>query len=208
MFKRSFQLPLKIETREDDGNYVKLSGHALQWDKRSEVFPGALEYFTRGAFPSSTREDTRFLIKHGGLPLARVSSKTLTIREDDTGLLVEPILDLRDPDSKGLMVKVDRGDVDGLSVGFIMKDGKQTFDYSKEGTVTREISRVGKLLEVSAVTFPVHDSTLDISVRMKQEYPEEAIEHLTKEFNSEKMLEERQKAGELDLLKLQFQLTK
>ena len=205
ILNRSFQSPIKFEKREDDGHYVKLSGYALHWDTRSEVYPGAQEFFRRGAFPEETREDTRYLIKHGGLPLARVSSKTLTIREDDKGLLVEPTLDTRDPDSAGLVIKIERGDVDGQSVGFHMRNGTQKFDYSTDGEVVREITKVGKLVEVSAVTFPVHDSTLDVQQRMKEEFPEEAIKHLLRDLEAENRHKDIQ---ELEDLRLKFNFIK
>ena len=202
MLKRSFQTPIEF-TREDDGQYVKLSGYALNWDTRSEVFPGYGELFREGSYPKNVRTDTRFLIKHQGLPLARVKSESLTIREDAKGLLVEPTLDTRDPESAGLVVKVERGDVDGLSVGFTMRGGKDNKKFNGDGSVTREILQVGRLLEVSAVTFPVHTSSLSVREQMKHELPEDILTYLARDLEAEKREKDLQ---ELEDLRLRAQL--
>ena len=204
MIKRGLQSPITFHKREDDGHYVTLSGYAVEWDTRSEVYPGFGEVFKREAFPKSTLTDTRYLIKHTGLPLARVKSGTLSIREDEKGLLVEPTLDTRDPDSAGLVIKVERGDVDGQSVGFMMKDGKQKMLYNDDGTVTREIQQVGKLMEVSAVTFPVHNSDLQVSQRMKTELPEDVLAYLERDLDAEKIQKDLR---ECEDFKLRIRLT-
>lgn len=150
---------IEIRAVEGSENLVSLRGYALRWDETSEIYPGFYERFAKGAFHKKAIEDTRFLVGHQGQPLARTKSETMTIREDDKGLLVEPVLDIRDPEAASLVRKVERGDLDGQSVGFSMREGKSTFDYADDHTVTRTIVKVGKLIEVSAVYNPAYTSS-------------------------------------------------
>ena len=108
-------------TREEDNHEVVLAGYAVRWGDEQEIFPGYWEQFAAGSFPEDTRDDTAFLVGHGGQPLARVATQTLTLAEDKVGLLVEARVDVRDPEAASLVRKVERGDVSSQSVGFTMR---------------------------------------------------------------------------------------
>lgn len=67
--------------------------------------------------------DTQFLVGHdeSGLPMARTRSGTMTLSADSTGLLVvAPALDGRNPQVQQLASAMERGDVDEMSIGFIV----------------------------------------------------------------------------------------
>lgn len=74
--------------------------------------------------------DTQFLINHdeSKLPLARTVSRTMTLSHDSTGLDVfAPALSGRNPQVLELASAMDRGDVDEMSIGFIVTKGGQTW---------------------------------------------------------------------------------
>jgi uncharacterized protein len=137
----------------DDG--TKLVGYAAIFDSPSEPLPWT-EFVKRGAFAKTIKDgaDVRLLIDHEGVPLARTTSGTLTVREDERGLLVESDLDPMNPDAARLISALRRGDISQMSFAFrTIKDSWNT-DRS-----VRELREV-QLFDVSVVTFPAYESTV------------------------------------------------
>src|SRR4051794_20166105 len=79
-----------IEFRDDNGS-LSFEGHAAVFDRRSVDLGGFYERVQRGAFQKilDTNPDVRFLINHGGLPLARSTNGSLHLSEDAKGLRVQ-----------------------------------------------------------------------------------------------------------------------
>ena len=145
----------------DDG--TKLIGYAAVFDSPSEPLPWT-EFVKRGAFTKTINDgaDVRLLIDHEGVPLARTTSGTLMLREDDRGLLVESDLDPSNPDAARLISALRRGDISQMSFAFrTIKDSWNT-DRS-----VRELREV-QLFDVSVVTFPAYESTV-AELRARQE---------------------------------------
>lgn len=165
-----------LEVRQAEGadaDTATIRGYGLKWGETVTLYNRFRERFERGAFKRTIKEDdARLMIGHNyeGLPLARVSTGTMRLREDSDGLVVEADLDTRQTDASDLVRKIRRGDVDGMSVGFSMDGGKEEIESGKEkDDGSREldlhvIKEVGKLYEVSAVTFPAYESS-DLSMR-------------------------------------------
>ena len=75
---------------------------------------------------------------------------------DDTGLLFE--VDLPDtPDGHKVRTLVERGDLSGMSFGFIPGDDK--WSRAKDGRQLRTHLSVKRLLDVSPVSYPAYDGT-------------------------------------------------
>jgi hypothetical protein len=145
------------------GDGTKLIGYAAVFDSPSEPLPWT-EYVKRGAFTKTINDgaDVRLLIDHEGVPLARSTSGTLTLTEDDRGLLVESDLDPTNPDAARLISALRRGDISQMSFAFrTIKDSWNT-DRS-----VRELREV-QLFDVSVVTFPAYEATV-AELRAKQE---------------------------------------
>jgi HK97 family phage prohead protease len=98
--------------------------------------------------------DCRFLFNHDGLPLARTTAGTLTLRDSADGLLMEARLDARQQLSNDLAVAIERGDVSQMSCGFIV--ARDEWDDAMED---RTIHELRSLLDVSAVTYPASPTT-------------------------------------------------
>lgn len=143
-----------LEVRAE-GDGATLVGYAAVWDSPSEPLPW-IEYVKRGAFSKTLNDgaDVRLLVDHEGVPLARTTSGTLKLTEDDRGLRTEATLDPANPDAARLMSALRRGDVSQMSFMFrVVKDAWNTDRTSRE---LREV----QLYDVSVVTFPAYEATV------------------------------------------------
>jgi HK97 family phage prohead protease len=142
----------------------KIVGRPVVYDSLSEDLGGFKEIIKRGAFTGSLNNDIRALVEHQPtLLLGRTSASTLSIREDDKGLLVE--IDPPDIQSaRDLMVSIERGDIRGMSFGFSVPSGGDEWDYDQSPplrTVTRAI-----LHEITVTSMPAYKAT-DVAVAMR-----------------------------------------
>jgi len=153
---------LEIRDMGGDGNTVELVGTPIVYDQPytvRDMFGEFEETMLPGVVTTllaSGTLDTRFLVNHGGLPLARTASGTLTLRDTASGLQAVPLLDLRQSLASDLVIAVERGDCNQMSVGMIVaEDGDEWSDDWSQ----RSISQLSDLLDVSAVTFPASPTT-------------------------------------------------
>lgn len=151
---------ITFEERED--NRKHLVGHAAVFD--GEFDTGYfVERVASGAFSKSLKkDDVRALWNHDpNYVLGRNKAKTLTLREDEKGLLV----DITPPDTqwaRDLVVSIERGDVTQMSFGFEPLD-IEWIRGEKNKPDTRILKEV-RLWDVSPVTFPAYVDT-DIAAR-------------------------------------------
>lgn len=149
-----------------ENNTVKVSGYAAVFDQEANIGGLFREKIERGAFKAAIgRDDVVFLINHDGLPLARTRSGTLTIREDDHGLLMETELDASDPDVMSIVPKMKRGDLDKMSFAF----SPDVQEWDDSGDIPLRTIRQASLFDVSIVTTPAYDGT-EIGLRSLDQY--------------------------------------
>jgi HK97 family phage prohead protease len=97
------------------------------------------------------------------IPLARSrrnnGNSTMQMTVDTEGLFLNKVmLDINaNADAKALCSAVERGDIDGMSFMFSVKE--DTWDYTNPDYPIRHITKIGRVVEVSAVTWPAYDST-------------------------------------------------
>lgn len=114
------------------------------------------EIIKRGALDGVDLNDTRLLYNHdvAKVPLAR-APKTMSLNVTEKG--VEMRAELADTESaRAVYTAVERGDLDGMSFGFKVPEGGDTYDRE---TNTRTIHKIEKIYEVSVVAFPAYAST-------------------------------------------------
>ena len=149
----------ELLTRELDGVAVPygIRGVGLQWDVVAD-----LGYFTesfgRGAF-ADTLLDVRLKIGHDHSRIALAySPDTLSVTEEDPGLIYLSDLDLRSPEHMTLAVALERRDVRKSSISF----SGMSYEFT-EGDDDRKphyhVTHVERLWEISAVDFPAHESS-------------------------------------------------
>lgn len=148
-----------FEIRAADTGPGVLTGYAAVFDKWSEDLGWFREIIRKGAFADSLANgaDVRALVGHDtARVIGRAKAGTLRIQEDDTGLRVE--IDLPDTaDGRDLATSVQRGDIDGMSFGFAVKEDRWTH-RDEDGPDERELLKID-LFEVSAVAFPAYPDT-------------------------------------------------
>lgn len=149
----------KLELRSGEGgDGYTLRGYASVFDAPYEVsdFLGDYtEVIRAGAFKRTLNAgaDVRLLVNHDGVALARTKSGTLTLSEDETGLLCEARLDPASPLVQSVKSAMDRGDMDEMSFAF-----RATRQVWNEDYTNREIQEA-QLFDVSVVTYPANPAT-------------------------------------------------
>lgn len=146
----------------EDGKPPTLTGYASTFDEPFDVggeWWGWTEVVAPGAFKRalSEKQDVRLLVNHDGLPLARTASGTLKLSEDRKGLAVEAELDADDPDVQALVPKMKRGDLDQMSIAFVVRD--ESWRYGKGHDRDLRTIKDVDLFDVSVVTYPANQKT-------------------------------------------------
>lgn len=157
-FERRGGIPAKIGAEEDG---LKVEGYAAVFDEEADIGGMFREKIERGAFSDAIgRDDVVFLINHDGLPLARTSSGTLKLEEDERGLKMSTTLDSEDPDVKSIAGKMARGDLNKMSFAFY----PDVQEWDDSGDIPVRTIRKASLRDVSVVTTPAYDGT-EIALR-------------------------------------------
>lgn len=159
MERRFFDVAeLRVAQGEGEGKPKVIRGYAAVFGKLSVEMYGFREKIAKGAFASSIAngDDVRALWNHApAYVLGRTKNSTLSLAEDETGLLVE----ITPPDTemaRGFLASIERGDVDQMSFGF--RTLEQEWDIDENDQYVRTLTKV-KLYEVSPVTFPAYTDT-------------------------------------------------
>jgi len=120
----------------------------------SENLGGFREKIDPKAFDGVLENDVRALFNHDpNYILGRTTSGTLNLSVDERGLKYN----FTAPDTsygRDLMVSLERGDVSQSSFGFIVEE--DSWDEDADGRTIRTIKKVGRLLDISPVTYPAY----------------------------------------------------
>ena len=168
-----------------DEEKATVRGHAATFN---DVYDLGMfeERIAPGAFDDVLDHDVRALFNHdSNHVLGRTKSGTLRLSVDERGLYSE--IDL--PDSATtLREAIARGDVDQMSFGFtVAEDEWETLD-AESGKELRTIKKIGRLLDVSAVTFPANPNT-DVALRSLELHKQAKEPELTKDPHAARKLE-------------------
>lgn len=191
--RRSYAFDVRA-TQNDSGEKI-ITGRPIVYEAKTDL--GYFdEVIARGALDGADLRDVRFLVNHDTsmIPLARSrrnnGNSTMKLSTDYDGMSMDFVkLDVENnSDARALYSAVQRGDITGMSFMFSI-DAQEWLDLESEHP-TRRITKIGKVVEVSAVTFPAYDST-EISARSK-----EALESARLELESAR--EQRAKSVDTD----------
>lgn len=159
--ERRFDVELRAMRDEDNGNYIV--GVPIVFDRQTD-----LGYYTevidRHALDNTDMKDVRFLVNHNTdmIPLARSrnnnANSTMQMWVEEDGMHIRVNLDVeRNSEAKSLYSAVDRGDVSGMS--FMFSVDEDSWEGLDTEMPKRTINSIGKIFEVSAVTFPAYEQT-------------------------------------------------
>jgi len=149
----------------------KIIGRPVVYNSPSEDLGGFIEVISAGAFGESLKNDIRALVEHDHkLILGRTAAGTMTISEDEQGLLVEI-----DPPNiqaaRDLMTSIERKDISGMSFGFTVNANGAQWDFDKVPAVRTVTSAI--LHEITVTGMPAYKATnVEVAMRSLQEHQE------------------------------------
>lgn len=173
LIKRNYNI-LDIVTRaaENNNGIRTIEGHPVVFEQPTNIGDYFYEVIDRGAFEECDLTDVLLFVNHNQnkIPLARSrrnnGNSTMHLQVDDRGLFMRADIDTENnQEAKALYSAIERGDIDGMSFAFRIKEQKWS-DLDSE-MPTRRIMKFAKLYEVSAVNNPAYEST-DINARDKE----------------------------------------
>lgn len=157
----------------DDGN----TGHIVegvaavceQETRIADVYGEFIEVIRKGAFAETDFDDVRLLVNHdfNGIALARSrrnnksdKPNTMQLTVDENGdVNIKADIDTENNEqARALYSAISRGDMDGMSFCFYVSEENQRW-HDRDGVKVREILKVDKVIEVSAVNFPAYGGT-------------------------------------------------
>lgn len=200
--KRSYNFDISTGTREDGTR--ELAGRPIVYNSRTNI--GLFdEIIDSGALDGTDLTDVRFLINHdlSRIPLARSrrnnGNSTMQLTPDAEGLSIDWVrLDVENnADARALYSAVERGDISGMSFAFSV-DGEK-WDDLRSDHPTRHITKIGSVVEVSAVTFPAYKDA-DIYARST-----EALESAAAVLEKARQLRAKSPEGDLELEKAKLE---
>jgi uncharacterized protein len=151
---------IEVRAATEQDSSIGFKGHAAMFNKRTWIGPkkfGFYEEVREGAFAKTLKEaDVRMLLNHDpNFLLARTTSGTLRLSEDDKGLAVDADMA---PTSyaNDLRIVMDRGDLTQMSFSFLPV--KEEWSVTDEGDDVRSLVELS-LYDVSPVTFPAYTET-------------------------------------------------
>jgi HK97 family phage prohead protease len=171
MERRTYEAELRVDVAGYGKKTPTIRGYAAKFNTLSQSMPifeegrqiGTFrEQLIPGCFGTAiASSDVRALINHdSNLIMGRNVSGTLRMKEDEIGLFFE-----NDPPetsySKDIQVSMQRGDISQCSFGFNVAPGGD--DYRKDPEIPngyiRSIRSIGKMFDVSVVTYPAYVDT-------------------------------------------------
>jgi uncharacterized protein len=140
------------EVRAAGDDTLVIEGYAANFEQTTD-----LGYFretiARGAFDGVLEDDVRLLLNHDGAPMARTTNGTLELSVDESGLRYRAAL-ADTQDGRDLYKLIKRGDISQSSFAFTIEEQSWNEDRTE-----RTFSKVGRLMDVSPVTYPAYPTT-------------------------------------------------
>ena len=154
----------------DEGDGMIVDGYATTFNQPYLLYDGrdykVLEQIAPSAFDECDMSDVIMQYNHEGRVFARNRNGTLTLTADAIGLKMTADLSGTDI-GRQLYQEIKGGYTDKMSFGFVVAEDQRTVIVDHETnveTVTRTITKIKKLYDVSAVSIPANDMT-SISAR-------------------------------------------
>ena len=159
---RAFTFEMRAAEDEEHGHI--LIGRPIVFNSRTNL-GWYDETIADGALDDTDLKDVRFLVNHNTdmIPLARSrnnnENSTMQLKVvSGEGLDIRVDLDIENNvEAKSLYSAVERGDVSSMS--FMFTVDADSWDELESEHPARTIEKIGKVFEVSAVTFPAYEAT-------------------------------------------------
>ena len=167
--QRGFTAQLRAAGADETQSGHVVEGLAAVYEQEtviSDCFGEFTEVIRAGAFDDCDFSDVRLLVNHdfNGIALARSrrnnksdKPNTMQLTVDEEGVHIKADLDTENNEqARALYSAISRGDMDGMSFCFYVSPNNQKWN---DDLTHREILKVDKVIEVSAVNFPAYEGT-------------------------------------------------
>lgn len=169
--QRGFTAEFRAAGADEENKGHVVEGLAAVYEQETRIadfFGEFIEVIRKGAFDETDFSDVRLLVNHdtSGIALARSrrnnksdKPNTMQLSVDNDGVKIKADLDTENNEqARALYSAISRGDMDGMSFMFYVGEDGQKWS-NKNGVDYREITKVEKVIEVSAVNFPAYEGT-------------------------------------------------
>lgn len=169
--QRGFTAELFTAGADSENTGHRVEGLACVYEQETTIadaFGEFTEVIRSGAFDETDFSDVRLLVNHdmSGIALARSrrnnksdKPNTMQLTVDEKGVNISADLDTENNEqARALYSAIERGDMDGMSFCFFVSPEGQRWSR-RNGVDYREIIKVDKVIEVSAVNFPAYEGT-------------------------------------------------
>lgn len=163
-------MTMEVRAAEGGENGMIVEGYATTFNQPYLLYDGRyykiIEQVAPTAFAGCDMSDVIMQYDHAGRVFARTRNSTLSLAVDAVGLKVTADLSGTDI-GRQLYQEIKGGYTDKMSFGFVVAEDQRASVVDHENdveTVTRTITKIKKLYDVSAVSIPANDMT-SISAR-------------------------------------------
>ena len=158
---RAFEFEVRAEENERGKT---ITGQPIIYNERTNL-GWYDEIIDDGALNETDLRDVRFLVNHNTdmIPLARSrnnnANSTMQMKVvEGSGMTIRVDLDTENnAEAKSLYSAVERGDITGMS--FMFSVDKDSWEDLESDHPVRHVISIGRVIEVSAVTFPAYEAT-------------------------------------------------
>ena len=201
---RSFTFDVNANNNEKYGDFIE--GRAIVFDQPTNI--GLFtEIIDRNALKETDLRDVRFLVNHNTdmIPLARSrrnnENSTMQMVVGEEGMDIRANLDTENnADARALYSATKRGDISGMSFMMTVPEDGEEWDFSDEKNAVRRITKIQRIYEVSACTFPAYADGTSLSVEARGD--EEALENAKSTLEKAKAEEEAKAERDADIEEL------
>lgn len=203
--KRNFTFEIRAE--ENDNGTATIYGEPIVFEQKTDVSGLFSETIKKGALKETDLRDVPLLVNHNFdlIPVARSrrnnGNSTMLLTSKDDSFTFKADLDIKNnTTSRELVSAIKRGDITGMSFCFDIIE--ETWIDEDTDYPHRDILKIGKVYEISAVTFPCYEGTSINARAMEIDHAKSILEKMKKRHNGncEDVNKEREK------LKLQIEI--
>ncbi len=160
-------MAIRARALEEDGSMI-VEGYAATFNQPYLLYDGrscrVMESIADTAFDDCDMSDVIMQYDHEGRVFARNKNGTMALQTDAIGLKVTADLSGTEI-GRQLYQEIKGGYTDKMSFSFVVEEDKRETSVEGEAeTITRTITKISKLYDVSAVSLPANDMT-SISAR-------------------------------------------
>ena len=189
---RSVKFETRVEEKQEGGKKLVLRGYPILFNTETKIYDWWYGEVRETILPTAldgTDLTDVYLVTGHNIEPDKVLGRTgvnMRVEVDETGLFFEAELP-NTQHARDIYNLVEAGLVDGMSFGF------KCSDQINEETLTRTITHIDELFEITITPFPAYKES-SVIIQNQRKAEEEKLEEEKKKEEEEKALEEEKEA--------------